>query len=510
MVSYSKLYESRGAASGGAAPNSAALAEAPGSRVPVVDMSGFEHPLWLNAATSVGLAAVTLDQIGPGTRPEHVPWSVIEAMGWDPVIYAGEQAATCTVQTPSLYYVRHDDPAIVAETDEWLRPLLPRLLPMIARAYAYGAVPIVFDWGVEDLAVKVQAPGAEKPRTRNLPGHVHYVDAFDLWPGDVQLDLDPAGRLRNLVAAPNRTYNAGRTHVAVWDRRWGRWIGYGSRRRAYADWYEGLMVTLWRGRYLERSVDPARVGYAPAGVVTINGQEFPATDLMRRALMALKNGSAFTLPAQWDPESNQRMWEATTLELPDRSGVWDAALTRSDARKLIACLVPPSTVGVEDATFAGARIPAQMFVEFVQSIASWTAVQLTEIVRKVHRVNYGTDAPGARRKPPEVRAYELPAAKRKLLLEVFRSVVNVERAVGEGKVVTLGEMIDDEILAQLNLPTRPVAEAAREKQAPPQVAPPGRPGPDRDTTSEREERREAAREPEGEDATGEDDEAIEE
>lgn len=491
----------------------ASLAEAPGSTPPDVDMRGFEDPVWsLGAAHGVGLAAVMLGEIGPGTQPQHVPWSVIEAMGWDPVIYAGEQAATCTVKTPELYYVTHDDPGVQAECEAWLRPLLPRLLPMLARAVAYGSVPIVFDWGAEDLTFK--QPGATdgaESFNRTARDHVHYVDAFDVWPGDVTIEPTPARRIGKMRVG-QQEYSPGRVHVACWDRRWGHWIGNGSRRRAYADWYQGLMVELWRGRYLERSVDPARVGYAPPGTMTVNGADFNATDLMRRALMALKNGSAFVLPAQWDPETNQRIWEATTLELPDRSEVWEAALTRCDARKLIACLVPPSTVGVEDATFAGARIPAQMFVEFVQSIGSWIARQLTGIVRKVHLANVKTNASPAKRKAPEVKAFELPQAKRKLLLEVFRTVSNVERVVGEGKVVTLGELVDPEIMDQLGIPTRPVAEAAREKQAPPNMTPgqpPGTPGPDRDTTSDREDRREAAREPEGEDATGMPDEGVE-
>jgi hypothetical protein len=191
------------------------------------------------------------------------------------------------------------------------------------------------------------------------------------------------------------------------------------------------------------------------------------------------------------------------MQLPDRSDVWEKAFNRYDVRKLTASLVPASTVGMEDATFASARVPATVFVDFVQANARYVAAELSKIVAKVHRVNHKTGTPA-----PEILAYELPQAKRKLLLEVFRTVATVDRQVAEGKTVTLAEMIDDDLITQLGLPKRPVEEAAREKQEPPAGGgfPPGRP---KDATGEREDRRDSAREPEGEDATGGANESVE-
>jgi hypothetical protein len=132
-----------------------------------------------------------------------------------------------------------------------------------------------------------------------------------------------------------------------------------------------------------------------------------------------------------------------------------------------------------------------MFVEFVQGLAAFVAAELSRVVETVHIVNHGDTTP-----PPVVRAYEIPAAKKKILLEVWRSISSAPRILEDGRTITLGDLVSDEIIDQLGLPRREVPAMAT---APVDVpsAPPAR-----DTTSDREERREAAREPEGEDATG--------
>lgn len=456
------------------------------------DLGEFKRATWglLNGGQMLALLQVLSGEIGSATRPEQVPLETLGAMGWDPVIYLGEAAASAPVKDPSVYFVEHGDPSVVAETEAWLWRLLPAVLDPIARSLAYGAIPYVLDWTVEDLTITVQKEGAA-PRNRNLREHVHYKSVHEIWPGDAEIlaDNDDVAAIRY----NGRDYGPDRAFVAIRDRQFGRWLGQGSRRRAYRAWFDDLMITLWECRWLERSVDPPRIGFAPQGVIKIDGQEFLATQILSDVVMALKNGDAGSLPSTRDEKGNP-LWDVKPMDLPDRSEVWRKACTARDAKKLLASLCPPSTVGAEDATFAGARIPGEFFVEFVESNCRFAAAELTKLVEVVHRVN----ARSGSSSPPEIRARQLPQAKRKLLLEVYKAAAAAEQSLGGGKFVTLAELVSPTILDELGVPRRQTNEAARDKAAPP-PGPIGRPS---EPTGGRQDRRDSAVTPEGQDANG--------
>lgn len=456
------------------------------------DMSGFKRGNLLGITQGSALyplAQSVSGDLGDVFSPRSIPWRVIQDMGIDPVIYLGEKAITMPALDPELYYVRHADAAIRAETEQWLKPILKDLTAAVVRAFVWGSSAYVLDWAYQDLKVLVQREGS-RPKRKTIPGHYHYSRVRSLYPGDVSLEVDEAGDVEGIHYG-GITYTADRSYLSVWDAEFvGQHTGAGSRARAYSDYYMAKIVSLFQASYLERSVDSPRIGRAPAGNVKISGVETPATSVLNDALMGLKNGGACVLPST--AEDGRPLWDVTPMDLPDRASIWQTTLARFDARKLLACLVPPSTVGLEDASFAGARIPAQMFVDFVQGVADFAAGELARVVETVHIVNHGDRTP-----PPQVLAYKIPAAKKKILLEVWRSVSALPRQLDDGRTITLGDLVSEDIIDQLGIPRR---------QAPAMGTPPAdnpKPAtPTRDTTSEREERRESAREPEGEDATG--------
>jgi hypothetical protein len=218
----------------------------------------------------------------------------------------------------------------------------------------------------------------------------------------------------------------------------------------------------------------------------------PATQILSDALMGLKSGGACVIPSQF--ENGQSLWDIDRLDLGDRSSAFASAHERLDSQKLLACLVPPSSVGLSDANFSGARIPAQQFVEQVQAVCNFIASEVQKVVEEVHRVNYDESIPA-----PEVLAYEIPAAKKKLLLEVFKSVVNTPRTQADGRVTTLADVVSEDIVDQLGIPRRELEEAPAVAPAAQAPAAGGRPS---EPTGAREERRENARTTEGEAATG--------
>lgn len=457
------------------------------------DLSGFVRAN-LAIAASGGRLTQSLEgwiaaRVGTANDPRFVPLAQLQAMGTHPIVYLAERTIGGIMRRPDLYYVRHPDKRVVRETEAWLWPLLPDLLTAAAHAFAYGAVPVILDWGREDMRIEVPRDDGSV-RNKTLVAHTHYVAAHEVWPGDVEVEVD--GDELAAVRYGGRRYTADRACVLRWDPEFGSWTGQGARRRAWHDYCQSLAVSLLHNRYLERSVDAPRVAYAPAGTVRADGQEISTVDHVSQLLQALQGSGSITFPSTRDAGGNKR-YELELLQLPDRKDTWHQALNRFDAGILKAYLVPPSLAGVEDLAATGAKILDGMLKEFVQDLAQFAADQLTGLVRTVHAMNQGP----AKIPPPELLAYEVPAAIRKLYLEVLRLVGAANTSEPAAAWVDVPALLD-----QLGVPLRtaplPVKPGAQD---------PGRP---RDLVGDREERREDARTVGGEDAVGGQDEAEEE
>jgi len=422
-------------------------------------------------------------QISRAPDPFSVPLEALRAMGSHPVVYLAEQTITGLIRRPNLYYVSHPDKRVVKETEEWLWPLLPDVLSVAARAFAYGSVPVIFNWGTEDLRIQVPREGTPGVRNRTLKGHVHYVSAHEVWPGAVEVEVE--NDVLQAIRFEGRRYRADRAHVFRWDPEFGSWSGQGARRRAWRDYCKSLVVSLLQSRYLERSVDSPRVAWAPPGTQTVDGEEVPNIRHVNQLLMALRGSGAVTFPSTRDAAGNKR-YELDVLDLPDRKDVWHQALNRYDGGILKAYLVPPSLAGIEDLAAAGARVLDGMLREFIQDLATFAANNLTTFVEIVHGKNHDL----AKKPAPEVLAYEVPAAVRKLYLEVLRLIGAASSGDAPADWVDVPALLD-----QLGVPVRTIPSGSVAEPTPP----PGRPP---DMTGARQERREDQREPEAEPERG--------
>ena len=193
-------------------------------------MADFRRQSWA-LGDLTGSSLLSLASIGAGadsyTAPQDVPWEVLDAMGYDPVVYLGERAVSSVALDPELYYVRHSDPRVVAEVEAWLMPILGDLVAAILPAFAYGVAPIVLDYSAEDLRSLVDMGKGERVRT--LRGGVHFSRVHSVWPGEVGLGTDEAGRVASIVHG-GRSYEgreedargnpvARRAFLPVWDKR---------------------------------------------------------------------------------------------------------------------------------------------------------------------------------------------------------------------------------------------------------------------------------------------------
>ncbi len=464
------------------------------------DLSEFERATW-------GLGSMSLTQVaqfaafGMGVRqdmdPRLIPPEVLELLDYDTTFAIGNAAITAPALDPELYYVRGSD-RDVAETEAWLRPILPQLLACFVRAFSYGAIPVVLDWKVEPLSFEIpDAPKDPQPvalRRKNLDGHAHYDFVHEIWPSDATPEVRN-DRLLALLYGGKRYGGQDlddpseiRAFVATWDKAFGRLAGCGSRHRAFGPWWRKGTGELWNGRFLERSVDLPRVGYAPEGDVTVNGTKISATKILRAAVLSLRNGSALILPSTYSA-TGEPLWKVDVLKTTEGAAqAFDKSLDRNDVQILEASFVPRG--GVDKAT-------EEQISDSAQRICDFAAERVTEVVRVVDRMRNGKRADA-----PRLLANDVPKRKRKILLEIFGKVAEAVHETSDGKRYKMSELVHPEILSQLGVRTRSIEEAARAPRPGDEGPAPGAPGRPSSPTGDRDQRRDDSKTIDGESDTG--------
>lgn len=461
-------------------PGSAELREGrSGPDAPNVNMAAFERAaitsLVGNRYLSQALEAYVYTAIGSDVDPALVPEGALERMKRHPPVYLAERVVTGVIRRMDVYTVTHKDPKIVKETEEWLWPILPRLLSAFARAYAYGSRGVVLNWGFEDLRLDVPSKEGTDTRLKTIKSHAHYVSAHSIRRSDFEHEATN-DELDHITYAGER-YDSDRAWVLRWDPEdEDDWWGQGARRRAWVDYCADVILGQLEAVYCERSVDNPRVAFAPDDTVTTDQGEEPVAHYVNRLLMTLRGSGAVTFPSDVDASGNE-LYRLQLLDVPDREKVWETAITRRERRIFMAYL---ALLG--DGAAAAAKTLDGLLKEIVQDLASWVAEVLTEIVEKVHLANYDPK----KVKPPEVEPADVGKAKAKQLL------VEILRVVGGEKV---GRWVD--VARTLDRLGISVVDTPEKEDKPP--APPGRP---RDMIGDREERREDARTEEGEEDTG--------
>lgn len=432
-------------------------------------------------------------QVALGIDPRAVPVQALQAMGTHPAVYLAERTISGIVRRPDLYTVVHDDPAIVAETYRWLTPILSKVARAAARAFAYGACVSAFNWVRGPLSFKVSKGDGKKSRRKRLPGHTRYSRAFELSPAGVLAQRDSSGGLVS-VSTGQQVLGVDRVHLWVWDGEFEDWVGQGARRRAWRYYLEDLVLSYLESRYLERSVDSPRVGYAPAGEQEVKGVSTQNAEILRATAMGLRGGGYAGLPGARDEKTGQRLWELSTLDVPPRQEVWDRAIGRRRATIMLSYLVSPGLGGLEDLSSGAGKTLDSMLREFVEDLGEWIAEGMTAIVAKVHSVNHDPEDV----EPPVI------------------AIADVGKAQAKKALLTLLQLASQnplsEVARKLNVPVAidkaggPVREDYPEGMAlaGEGSAPPGRP---RDPSGAREERRDDAATVDGEDATGATDES---
>jgi hypothetical protein len=444
---------------------------------------------------SLALELHSVAQLGYGMDPRGVPVAALQLMNTCPAIYFAKRTITGIVRRPDLYSVKHDDPKIVAEVEAWLWPLLDRLLSGAASGFDYGTAVVVLDW--ERKTLRIEVPSSTDPtatRNKTLVDHTHYSKAHEVHPDQTTFEVDPAGEIVAVRTEGGR-YNADRVAPWVWDAEFGELQGQGAKRRAWRPYCEWLINTLLRDKFLERSVDPPKVAFTPGGKTEdSDGNPVNIPDHVVSLLMEVRAMGIVPLPSvREDAGKGERKYAVEQLPVNAQAGqTFDEALNRNEAEMFISYLVAPNmSGGLDDVGGAASKTLDGMMREHVEDLATWIARGLTRLVEIVHRANYDPTVVPA----PWVEATDVgKAAARKIML----SVLQLANAAGRGEVALRTDL--PKLLDKLGIPVRvPPLDPFEEPAAPTAH---GEPGPDRDPTGEREERREDATTEEGEEDTG--------
>lgn len=414
--------------------------------------------------------------------PRRVDETTLESMSTHPSIYLAERMTTGVIRREDLYTVEHKDPKVVKEVEEWLWPLLPKILNAFARAYAYGARGLVFDWGTEDLVTEVPKASGTGTRTRRLPAHKHYVKVHGIRRSEINLKLNSD----DLVSFDyfRQTFPASRAHVLRWDPEdEGDWKGQGARVRCWRDFCALLVIDSLEAGYLERSVDPPRKASVPEGSQEVDGVTLDNATYMTDLLMSLRGAGVLALPSATDANGNKQ-WDVEAMDLPDREGVWLQAIKRREVRLFEAYL---ALLGGDSAS--ASKTLDGIAKELIQDLANWVAVGLTAIIEPVHRANHNHDKVPA----PEIKSTDVGKAG---ALKVMTEVLRIVGAQGVTRWLDIAKLMDRLNLPLLDSPEEDGAVAG----LPVGVAP--SPGRDRDLIGDRDERRDNARTEEGEEDTG--------
>lgn len=440
-----------------------------------------------------GLELQTLAQLGHGLDPRAVPIEALQAMGTHPTVYISQRTLTGIIQRPDLFSIDHKDPAIAAEASAWLYPLLPTILAGAARAFDYGSCVIVFDVGREPLVYWSAASPDVAERKRTAVDLTRYVDAFEIRPDYCVPQLGRDGRIEAL-AISGQTYSRDRIHVWTWDPEFGDLCGQGARRRAWTHYCEDLIISLLESKYLERSVDPVRQARAPAGpagagITDEDGKPMKALDFMMGLVSGVRGGGVLGLPSDRDAEGNY-YYDLETVELPDRSEVWEKGIVRRRASIMLAYLCTPQLGGLDEVGTLDGRTLDGMLREFIDDLATWTATGLTKILERVHRANYDP----AKVPPPSVRPTDVGKSAARRMLKELLALAN-SQPQGE-----LAQRFDvPKALDHLGAPVRPADQAPDLPDAPDAGQAPGR---KQDATSDRQDRRDASPTDQGAQDTG--------
>lgn len=450
-------------------------------------------PRWLLA-----IANHVLAQQAYGLDPDAVPFSVLRAVGRHPVCYLAQRTLTGIVRRPDLYSVDHDDPAIKAETEAWLWPLLPDLAAAFARAFVYGSSAVALDWERGPLRFRVPAADGRSSRRRTAKDFTRYVRVRPYRNDSVTLflnrDNDVVGlRATDPLGGVGGDFAGDRAAVFVWDAEPEQpFAGQGALRRAWAPLLDEALTRWMQNQSLERHTSPPRIGYAPVGKTDLGDGAGPQNnvDILAQQMVALAGGGVVALPSSRDA-SGQLQWTIQLLETSSTPAeTFDRAIGRCEARILMAFLLIPGLGGLDELAAAASKPLHGNLQEFIEDLGEGLAHHLNEIVARVHRKNH------ADVEPPRIVVGDVgKASARKTLLTLLQ--LATQAPAGEiahrlnvpASLERVGAPIRDEA------PTDLLATAA----AAGQKAPPGRP---EAPAGDRQQRREDAITDDGEEAVG--------
>jgi hypothetical protein len=362
------------------------------------------------------------------------------------------------------------DPQLAALVDAMVRPIFPELSrsASLSPLYGFQVQQPIWQSGPFSFDLEDKAKGQTDSITLPAAWSIKRVKGID--PRTITLHSDEKTDEFSSVTqdrTDGKSVTVDASELLLWTHRvedeWGRLTGLGIYDSAYTPWYDQSGLIFLRNTYFEGRAHPTPIGYATNGTaMDKDNKPIDATELMRKALAALKSRSYVVLSGKRDEKGNRHN-EIQYLTDDKRGDMFQQAIDAEGVRILKCGLIPGESATSEpQGSRARAEVHENRLGEIQQSrVGEFVSRILQPVVDRVILFNKGRRA--LEESKTFIKAWGLSPGKQQLYKEVLLKIMDAEATLAEGESVPLRKRLDAIGMADdLEMQLRPLDEAQEE------------------------------------------------
>jgi hypothetical protein len=242
--------------------------------------------------------------------------------------------------------------------------------------------------------------------------------------------------------------------VVVNESEYGNLRGISILDAVYEPWYWWTANVLFLNRYMERRGTPHIKARAPKRIIDKDGIRSSATEIMSSIVENLYDGGVATLPAEFDPQTRQALWDIEYLRDDARAEMFISWLEHLEILMLLGLFIPDSVLMTPRRE--GSRALAEVRERIYSTIGSLDVASLERhfnrfVVPQLQELNFGQNQPKAM-----LKAQIRPTDRQSILLDLVSALIRARDSEGASRILAMTAV--REILQQLGIPTAPLLE----------------------------------------------------
>jgi len=154
----------------------------------------------------------------------------------------------------------------------------------------------------------------------------------------------------------------------------------------YEYWYWLELLSGYYMRYLEKLATPPMIGYAPPGTTYSRDENKQVENLswLAEMLARLQDGMAIVFPSQYDPNSRNRLWDASEMALSSRGDLYNTAISWLELALFKGMFVPDKPVSHGSGTQGNFGSYAMADIQFEAFLVGeeWDLISIVKNIQK--------------------------------------------------------------------------------------------------------------------------------